>query len=60
MVGKMVKAPDLTSDAVRKASDADLAAIISKGKGKMPGFDEKVGGEAGVTKVLAYLRSLAK
>jgi mono/diheme cytochrome c family protein len=60
MVGKMVKAVDLTSDAVTKTSDAELAAVISKGKGKMAGFGEKLGGDAGVANVLSYVRSLKK
>jgi mono/diheme cytochrome c family protein len=60
MVGKMVKSPDLTSDAINKTSDAELANIVSKGKGKMPAFDEKLGGDAGVAKVLTYVRSLKK
>jgi cytochrome c oxidase cbb3-type subunit 3 len=34
--GPMVQAPDLTST---KATDAELAAIIKGGKGKMPKFD---------------------
>ena len=48
MVGKMVKAADLTSNAVTKKSDAELAVVIGKGKGKMNGFGEKLGGNTGV------------
>jgi len=60
MVGRMVKAVDLTSDAVAKTSDAELAAVISKGKGKMAAFGEKLGGDQGVASVLSYVRSLKK
>jgi mono/diheme cytochrome c family protein len=60
MVGKMVKASDLTSEAVTKKSDAELAAVISKGKGKMSGLGDKLGGDAGVASVLKYVRSLKK
>jgi cytochrome c oxidase cbb3-type subunit 3 len=39
-MGPMVQAPDLTSDALQaKVTDAELAAIIKAGKGKMPKFD---------------------
>jgi cytochrome c oxidase cbb3-type subunit 3 len=38
--GPMVQAPDLTNaDLQAKATDAELAAIIKGGKGKMPKFD---------------------
>ncbi len=38
--GSMVKATDLTSpDWQGKRSDADIAAVIKRGKGKMPAFD---------------------
>jgi mono/diheme cytochrome c family protein len=39
-MGPMLHAPDLTSEAVQaKASDAELAAIIKRGQGKMPSFN---------------------
>jgi mono/diheme cytochrome c family protein len=60
MVGKMVKASDLTSDKVSNATNAELAAVIDKGKGKMSGFGEKLGGEAGVANMVTYVRSLKK
>jgi mono/diheme cytochrome c family protein len=60
MVGKMVKAANLTSDAVAKASDAELTVVIDKGKGKMSGFGVKLGGDAGVANMLSYVRSLKK
>jgi cytochrome c oxidase cbb3-type subunit 3 len=57
MVGRMVKAADLTSPAVTGKSDAELTASISKGKGKMAGFGEKLGDED-VKQLLAYVRTL--
>lgn len=59
-LGKMVNAWDLTSDAVAKASDAELKAVIGNGKGKMNGFGVKLGGDAGVVNMLGYVRSLKK
>jgi cytochrome c oxidase cbb3-type subunit 3 len=39
-LGPMVHAPDLTlEDWQSKASDAEIAAVIKNGKGKMPKFD---------------------
>jgi mono/diheme cytochrome c family protein len=58
--GRMVKAADLTSSATSQKSDAELAAVISKGKGKMGGFGDKLGGDPGVASVLSYVRSLRK
>jgi mono/diheme cytochrome c family protein len=58
--GKMVKAADLTSSATGQKSDAELAAVISKGKGKMAGFGDKLGGDPGVASVMRYVRSLRK
>ncbi len=60
MVGRMVKAADLTSDAVQQKSDAELGLVISKGKGKMAAFGDRLGGDAGVAQVLAYVRALKK
>jgi mono/diheme cytochrome c family protein len=58
--GRMVKAADLSSSATGQKSDEELAAVISKGKGKMGGFGDKLGGDPGVTSVLSYVRSLRK
>jgi mono/diheme cytochrome c family protein len=60
MVGRIVMASDLTSVAVSKKSDAELATVISKGKGKMSAFGEKLGRDAGVATMLNYVRSLKK
>jgi mono/diheme cytochrome c family protein len=56
----MVKAADLSSSATGQKSDEELAAVISKGKGKMGGFGDKLGGDPGVASVLSYVRSLRK
>lgn len=38
--GPIVKAPDLTkAELLDKESDADLAKVVSEGRGKMPKFD---------------------
>ena len=40
--GKKMKVKDLASDDVQKQSDADLAAVIEKGKKPMPGYEGKL------------------
>jgi mono/diheme cytochrome c family protein len=56
--GKAMKVHDFTSDEVQKTSDADLAATISSGKGKMPAY--KAFAPDQVKDLVAYIRSLAK
>lgn len=55
--GKAMHAKDLRSDEVQKQSDAALAEVISKGKGKMPAFGAKIKPDD-VTKLVAYIRAL--
>ena len=57
--GKALKAKDLKSDEVQKASDEDLTTIITNGKGKMPAFGKKLKPED-IQALVAYVRSLAK
>ncbi|MGH9512065.1 MAG: c-type cytochrome [Terriglobales bacterium] len=57
--GKALHAKDLRSDEVQKQSDAALAEVITKGKGKMPAFRAKIHPE-GVAKLVAYIRALPK
>ena len=57
--GKAMKAKDLRSNEVQSQSDADLAAVITKGRGKMPAFGAKVKPDD-VSKLVAYIRTLAK
>src|ERR1700686_421785 len=57
--GKALKAQDLRSDAVQKKSDAELAASITNGKGKMPAFGKKLKADD-ITQLVAYIRALPK
>jgi len=57
--GKAMGAHPFNSPAVIKESDADLIAIITSGKGKMPAYSGKL--SAGEIKDLAtYIRTLQK
>jgi cytochrome c6 len=56
--GKALHAKDLRSDEVQKQSDAELAQVITKGRGKMPAFGAKLKPDD-VTRLAAYIRSLA-
>lgn len=58
-VGKDLKIPDLTSAAVRGRSDAELAEIISKGRGRMPAYAKKYN-PVQVDEFVAYVRGLAE
>jgi mono/diheme cytochrome c family protein len=60
IVGRIVLSADLTSNTVSKKSDAELAMVISNGKGKMPAFGPQLGGNAGVATMLSHVRSLRK
>jgi cytochrome c6 len=55
--GKAMHAKDLRSDEIQKQSDAALAEVITKGRGKMPAFGTKIKPED-VTKLVAYIRAL--
>lgn len=57
--GKAMKAHPFNSPDVLKASDADLTAIVQKGKNKMPAFSGKLT-DAQITDVLAYIHTLQK
>jgi mono/diheme cytochrome c family protein len=57
--GKALKAKDLKSDEVQKVSDADLIAVITNGKGKMPKFGKKLKPDD-ITALVQYVRGLAK
>jgi cytochrome c6 len=58
-MGKTLKVRDLSSADVQKQSDADLTAIITKGKNKMPSYEGKLKPEE-IKGLVAYVRSLAK
>jgi cytochrome c6 len=55
--GKSLNVPDLRSDAVQKRSDAELAQVISDGKGGMPPFKSSLS-DAQVHAMVRYVRSL--
>lgn len=58
-VGKSLKIRDLRLPEVQKQTNAELAQIITKGKGKMPGFESKLSKEQ-VEQLVAYVRELGK
>jgi cytochrome c6 len=57
--GKAMKAKDLRSSEVQSKTDAELAEVITKGRGKMPPFGAKIKPDD-VQKLVAYIRSLAQ
>ena len=56
-VGKSMSVPDLRSQVVQKLPDAQLAQIISDGKGGMPSFKSSLSGEQ-IHGLVTYVRSL--
>ena len=56
-VGKSMNVPDLRSQAVQKLPDAELAQIISNGKGGMPSFKDSLR-ENQIHALVAHIRSL--
>jgi mono/diheme cytochrome c family protein len=56
-VGKSMNVPDLRSQAVQKLPDAELAQIISNGKGGMPSFKNSLK-EDQIRSQVAHIRSL--
>jgi cytochrome c6 len=58
-VGKSLKIPDLHSPEVQQLSDAELKAIISGGKNKMPPFKGKLT-DAQIDQAVALIRGLSK
>jgi mono/diheme cytochrome c family protein len=57
--GKSLKAKDLASAEVQKKSNAELAATINKGSGKMPAFGSKFSPDV-IDSLVAYIRQMAK
>jgi mono/diheme cytochrome c family protein len=57
--GKKMGAHDFASDEVQKLSDSDLAQIMSKGKNKMPGYENKLKPEE-IKDLVGYVRKLGK
>jgi mono/diheme cytochrome c family protein len=56
-VGKSMHVPDLRSAVAQKLPDAQLAQIISEGKGGMPPFKSSLG-EDQIHSLVSYIRSL--
>jgi len=56
-VGKSMNVPDLRSPAVQNLPDAQLAQIISDGKGGMPPFKSSLSADQ-VHSLVAYIHSL--
>ena len=56
--GKAMKVKDFGSEEVQKATDADLAATITSGKGKMPAYKSLTPDQ--VKDLVTYIRSLGK
>ena len=58
-VGKTLNVPDLRSPAVQQQTDAELAQIISDGKGGMPSFKGSLSDDQ-IHGLVTYIRSLAQ
>ena len=58
-VGKSMNVPDLRSEAVQHFSDAELAQVISNGKGGMPPFKNSLNADQ-VQALVKHVRALAK
>ena len=54
--GKMMKIRDLGSPEVQSQSDADLAKIITNGKGKMPKYEGKLTADQ-ISDLVKYIRT---
>jgi cytochrome c6 len=57
-MGKKIGAQDFTSADVQKVSDAELADIITNGKGKMPPYKSLTPDQ--VKGLVAYIRTMKK
>ena len=57
--GKAMKARPFNSPDVLKQSDADLTAVIKKGKNKMPAFEGKLT-DAQIASLIAHIHTLQK
>lgn len=57
--GKALKVRSLASAEVQGQTDAQLLAIITKGKGKMPGYEKPLGADK-CKELVAYVRTFKK
>ncbi len=58
-MGRTFKIGDLRAAETQKMTDAQLADLIAKGKGKMPAYGTRLSHEQ-IQSVVGYLRELAK
>ena len=58
-MGKNMKLRDLRSADVQKQTDAELVKWIADGKGKMPGYKDKLTDEE-IKALVAHMRAFAK
>ena len=56
-MGKSMGLKPLSSPEVQKMSDADLTALITNGKGKMPAYKGKLS-DSDISAVVKYVRTL--
>jgi cytochrome c6 len=59
VMGKNLKIRDFSSAEVQKQTDAELAEIITKGKGRMPSYDGKLTKEQ-IDGLVKWIRTLKK
>ena len=57
--GKLVKIVSFKDPSVVNASDADLIAVVKKGKNKMPPFEGKLSDDQ-IQSIIVYIRTLQK
>ena len=58
-VGKAMKIRDLSSADVQAQNDDQLLEIVTKGKGKMPGYEKTLGADK-CKELVAFIRTLKK
>lgn len=58
-VGQKMGTHDLRSQEVQKMTDAQLSAIIAKGKNKMPPYEKSLGADK-IKLLVAHVRALGK
>jgi len=57
-VGKSMNVPDLRSQAIKELTDAELAQVISEGKGGMPSFKNSLSADQ-IQGLVKHIRALA-
>jgi cytochrome c6 len=57
-VGKSMNVPDLRSQAIKELTDAQLAQVISEGKGGMPSFKSSLSADQ-IQGLVKHVRALA-